>query len=167
MYPPAFELYCIISISCCISCCIVVHHGTLPCTHVRTKWQKNMINLLKHAEKCTVMRTCVRRCTYSHGFESHRLRCLKPAWLVDSSNVVLHFVLHNLHEIVINGVIHSHAFSRKSVGIIFMHYVICCPSASVLGINIRHIQQMHDRCIYVPELMEGDRGHTCFYQVSF
>lgn len=109
------------------------------------------------------MRTYVRWCAYSHGFESHRLRYLKAAWLVDSLNVVLHFVLHNLHEIVINGIINSHALSRKSVGIIFMHYVICCPAASVLCINIWHIKQMHDRCIYVSELVEGDRGHTCFY----
>lgn len=92
MYPPAFELYCIISISCCISCCIVVHRGTLPCTHMRTKWQKNMINLLKHAEKCTVMRTCVRRCTYSHGFESRMLhawfgtRCLAGFFLMSIKN---------------------------------------------------------------------------------
>lgn len=80
VYPPAYKLYCIILISCCISCCIVVHHGTLPRIHVRTKWQKNMVNLLKHAKKCTVTRTCVRWCAYSHGFESHRLRCFKPAW---------------------------------------------------------------------------------------
>ena len=139
MYPPAFELYCIISISCCISCCIVVHHGTLPCTHMRTKWQKNMINLLKHAEKCTVMRTCVRLCTYSHGFESHRLRYLKAAWLMDSLNVVLHFVLHNLREVVINGVIHSHALLCKGVSIVFVHYVICCPTSPILGINIWNI----------------------------
>lgn len=110
-HPPAYKLYCIILISCCISCCIVVHNGTLPCTHVRTKWQKNIENLLKHAKKCTVMRTYVRWCTYSHGFESHRLRYLKAAWLVDSLNVVLHFVLHNLREIVIYGVINSHALS--------------------------------------------------------
>lgn len=57
--------------------------------------------------------------------ESHRLRCLKPAWLVDSLNVVLHFVLHNLHEIVINGIIHCRAFFCKCMCIVFMHYVIC------------------------------------------